>query len=51
MPITLQFRSNQNAFNITFTSITIDALEVMDLGRNFICSETIEEESRAEPGG
>ena len=49
-PITLQFRPNQNPFNITFTPVTIDAVEGMDLGSTFICSETIEEEARAEPG-
>ena len=49
-PITLQFRNNQNAFTITFAPVTIDAVEGMSLGRNFINSETILEESRAEPG-
>ena len=49
-PITLQFRYNQNAFNITFTPVTIDAVEDMGLGANFINSDTIEEEYRAEPG-
>ena len=49
-PITLQFRNNQNAFNITFTPVTIDAVEGMGLGANFINSDTIEEVSRAESG-
>ena len=49
-PITLQFRNNQNAFNITFSPVTIDAVEGKGLGANFINSETIEEESRAEIG-
>ena len=48
--IRLQFRNNQNAFNVTFTPVTIDAVEGMGLGANFINSDTIEEESRAEPG-
>ena len=49
-PIRLQFRINQNAFNITFSPVTIDTVEGMGLGANFINSETIEEEARAEPG-
>ena len=49
-PIRLWFRINQNPFNITFTPVTIGAVEDMGLGRNFIYSNTIEEESRAEPG-
>ena len=49
-PITLQFRNNQNPFNITFSPVTIDAVEETDLGANFINSETIEEEARAELG-
>ena len=49
-PITLQFRNNQNAFNVTFTPVTIDAVEGMGLGENLINSDTIEEASRAEPG-
>ena len=50
VPIRLQFRNNQNAFNVTFTPVTIDAVEDMGLGANFINSETIEEVSRAESG-
>ena len=50
VPIHLQFRINQNPFTITFTPVTIDAVEDMGLGRNFIYSDTIEEEFRAEPG-
>ena len=46
-PITLQFRNNQNAFKIIFTPVTIDAVEGMGLGENFINSENIEEEARA----
>ena len=49
-PIRLQFRNNQNPFTITFSPVTIDAVEGMGLGADFINSETIEEESRAEPG-
>ena len=49
-PIRLQFRNTQNAFTITFSPVTIDAVEDMGLGRNFINSDTIEERSRAEPG-
>ena len=49
-PITLQFRNNQNAFTITFSPVTIAAVEGMGLGANFINSDTIEEEARAEPG-
>ena len=49
-PIRLQFRNNQNAFTITFTPVTIDAVESMGLGADFINSETIEAEARAEPG-
>ena len=49
-PIRLQFRNNQNPFTITFTPVTIDAAEGKGLGVNFINSETIEEEYRAEPG-
>ena len=50
VPIRLEFRNNQNAFNATLTPVTIDAVEGMGLGANFIYSESIEEESRAEPG-
>ena len=50
IPITLQFRNNQNAFNITFSPVTIDYTEGKGLGANFINSDTIEEESRAELG-
>ena len=49
-PIRLQFRTNQNPFTMTFTPVTIDAVEDMGLGANFINSDTIEEEYRAEPG-
>ena len=49
-PIRLQFRNNQNPFTITFSPVTIDSVEDMGLGANFINSETIEEESRAELG-
>ena len=49
-PITLQFRNNQNAFNVTFSPVTIDAVEGKGLGANFINSDTIVEESRAELG-
>ena len=49
-PIRLQFRNNQNPFTITFTPVTIDDVEDMGLGANFINSDTIEEEYRAEPG-
>ena len=48
--ICLQFRNNQNAFNITFSPVTIAFVEDMGLGANFINSDTIEEEARAEPG-
>ena len=48
-PIRLQIRNKHNAFSITFTPVTIAAVEGMGLG-NFINSETIEEESRATPG-
>ena len=50
VPITLQFRSNQNAFTVTLSPVTIDAVEGMGLGTNFISSETIDDESRAEQG-
>ena len=49
-PIRLQFRNNQNAFNVTFSPVTIDAVEGMGLGADFINSDTIEVESRAELG-
>ena len=50
-PICLQFRNNnQNAFNVTLTTVTIAAVEGMGLGTTFINSETIEVESRAEQG-
>ena len=49
-PIRLQFRNNQNPFTITFTPVTIDAVEGMGLGANFINSDTIEEEYRATLG-
>ena len=49
-PITVQFRNNQNSFNITFSAVTIAAVEGMGLGRNFINSAAIEEESRATAG-
>ena len=49
-PIRLQFRNNQNAFTITFSPVTIDAVEGMGLVALFINSATIEEEARAEPG-
>ena len=49
-PIRLQFRINQNAFNITFTPVTIAAVEGKGLGADFINSNTIEEEARAELG-
>ena len=49
-PIRLQFRNNQNAFNITFSAITIAAAEGMGVG-NFINSDTIKEEARATAGG
>ena len=50
-PIRLQFRNyNQNAFNVTFSPVTIAALEDVGLGTTFINSDTIEEESRAEEG-
>ena len=48
--IRLQFRNNQNAFNVTFSPVTIKVVEDMGLGADFINSDTIEEESRAEPG-
>ena len=49
-PIRLWFRINQNAFNVTFTPVTIDVAEDMGLGADFINSDTIEEERRAELG-
>ena len=49
-PIRLQFRNNQNPFTITFSPVTIDTVEDMGLGADFINSNTIEEESRAELG-
>ena len=49
-PIRLLFRNNQNAFTVTFTPVTIDAVEGMGLGTDFINSETIEEEARATAG-
>ena len=49
-PIRLQFRNNQNAFNITFSAITIAAVEGKGVG-NFINSDTIKEEARATAGG
>ena len=49
-PIRLQFRNNQNAFNITFTPVTIAAVEDIGLGTLFINSGTIEERYRATPG-
>ena len=47
--IRLQIRNKHNAFSITFTPVTIAAVEGLGLG-DFINSETIEEESRATPG-
>ena len=45
-PIILQFRTNQNPFNLTLTPITVDTAEAMGLGF-FINSGTIAQISRA----
>ena len=47
--ITLQFRENQNPFNLTLTPVTVDTAEAMGLGF-FINSETIALGSRATAG-
>ena len=48
-PITLQFRENQNPFNLTLTTVTVDTAEAMGLGF-FINAETIALGSRATAG-
>ena len=48
-PITLQFRENQNPFNLTLTPVTVDTAEAMGLGF-FINAETIVLDSRATAG-
>ena len=47
--ITLQFRENQNPFNLTLTPVTVDTAEAMGLGF-FINSESIVLGSRATAG-
>ena len=47
--ITLQFRTNQNPFNITLSPATVDTAESMGLGF-FINSETILQRSKATAG-
>ena len=47
--ITLQFRENQNPFNLTLTPVTVDTAEAMGLGF-FINAETIALGSRATAG-
>ena len=46
---TLQFRTNQNPFNITLSPVTVDTAESMGLGF-FINSATIAQGSRATAG-
>ena len=48
-PVLMRFRNNQNAFNITFSPVTIEAAEGKGLGI-FINSDTIELQSRATAG-
>jgi hypothetical protein len=48
-PIRLQFRPNQNPFNITLSPVTVDTAESMGLGI-FINSDTIAQGSRATAG-
>ena len=48
-PIALQFRTNQNPFNITLSPVTVDTAESMGLGF-FINSATIAQGSRATAG-
>ena len=48
-PITLEFRENQNPFNLTLTAVTVDTAEAMGLGF-FINAETIALGSRATAG-
>ena len=48
-PITLQFRENQNPFNLTLTTVTVDTAEAMGLGF-FINAGTIVLGSRATAG-
>ena len=48
-PITLQFRQNQNPFNLTLTPVTVDTAEAMGLGF-FINAENIVLGSRATAG-
>ena len=43
-PITLQFRENQNPFNLTLTAVTVDTAEAMGLGL-FINSYYIDQPS------
>ena len=48
-PIILQFRENQNPFNITLTPVTVNTAEAMGLGF-FINSGTIVQGSRTTAG-
>ena len=48
--IRLQFRQNQNSFTVRLCPVSIDTAEAMNLG-SFIDSDTIDEISRATPGG
>ena len=48
--IRLQFRQNQNPFTVRLCPVSIDTAEDMNLG-SFIDSDTIDEISRATPGG
>ena len=48
--IRFQFRQNQNPFTVRLCPLSIDTAEYMNLGV-FIDSDTIDEISRATPGG